>query len=64
MDLGVSLRDLPLNEMQDICKQVDEGVYQILGTKNSIAAFQSVGSTGTTQVTDQIALWKKRLGVV
>ena len=64
MDGGVSLRDLPLKEMQDICTQVDESVYEILGTKNSIAAFQSAGSTGTTQVTDQIALWKKRLGVV
>ena len=64
MDHGVSLRDLPLKEMQDICKQVDEGVYEILGTENSIAAFQSAGSTGITQVTDQIALWKKRLGVL
>ena len=61
MDRGVSLSELPLEEMQTVCAGLDDSVYEVLGTKNSIAAFQSQGSTGTVQVKDQIALWKQRL---
>jgi len=64
MERGVSLQDLPLEVMQAVCQNLEDDVYKVLGTKNSIAAFQSQGSTGMLQVKDQIALWKKRLGVV
>ena len=61
MESNVPLRDLPLQEMQSVCGSLDESVYDILGTENSIRAFSSLGSTGRVQVKDQIASWKNQL---
>ena len=61
MESNVPLQDLPLQEMQSVCGSLDESVYDILGTENSIRAFSSLGSTGRVQVKDQIASWKNQL---
>ncbi len=39
----------------------DDSVYQCLGAENAVNAFQSFGSTARSQVTDQIARWRKAL---
>jgi argininosuccinate lyase len=56
-----SLADLPLAEFQNIDAQLDQGVYQVLGVKNAVAAFASYGSTAPAEVARQIAHWKEKL---
>jgi argininosuccinate lyase len=58
---GCRLADLPLAEFQAVCPQVENGVFQKLGVKNAIAAFQSYGSTSASEVARQIQLWRQRL---
>jgi argininosuccinate lyase len=36
-------------------------VYKILGVKNALAAFRSVGSTAPAEVEKQLAFWKNEL---
>jgi len=61
MELGLPLADLPLEQMQQICPEVDEGVFQVLGAEQAVAAMQSYGSTAPAEVRRQIAIWKQRL---
>jgi argininosuccinate lyase len=63
MARGVPLADLPLEEFQRVCPDLDEQVYEILGVEHAIGAFVSYGSTGPDQVAAQIDRWKKRLGM-
>jgi argininosuccinate lyase len=58
-----SLGQLPLAEMQSVCQQIGPDVSQVLGTANAVAALQSYGSGGKTQVADQLARWKEKLGL-
>jgi len=61
MDRGVRLSDLPLNEFQDACPDLDDGVYEVLGVDRAVERMQSYGSTSPVQVDTQIACWKERL---
>ena len=61
MRRGVSLANLPLEVMQSHAAEIDESVYDSLGTKNAVAAFVSYGSTAPDQVRAQIARWTKIL---
>lgn len=61
MNRGVALADLPLEEFQSECADLDESVYEILGVRKAIEAFQSYGSTAAVQVQSQIEAWKKRI---
>ncbi|MDO4630357.1 MAG: argininosuccinate lyase [Planctomycetia bacterium] len=61
MNRGIALAELPLEEFQKECAELDESVYEILGVRRAIEAFQSYGSTAATQVREQIEAWKKRL---
>ncbi|MFP6669200.1 MAG: argininosuccinate lyase [Pirellulales bacterium] len=61
MQQGVRLVDLPLDDFQDVCSELDKGVYEILGPERAIEAFQSYGSTAPDQVADQLAIWKQQL---
>ncbi len=61
MQRDVSLADLPLDVMQKHSAEIDETVYEILGSKNAVNAFVSYGSTAPEQVRHQINRWKKLL---
>ena len=56
------LQDLSLEQLQAACDRIDEGVYQVLGTRNAVAALNSYGSGGKEPVAAQVARWKERLG--
>ena len=61
MSRGVPLSELPLDVMQEHAPEVDESIFDSLGTANAIAAFTSYGSTAPDQVKSQIRNWKSRL---
>jgi len=58
----VSLKDLPLQVMQQHSAEIDESVYTVLGARAAVEAFQSEGSTAPHRVREQIKAWKDRLG--
>jgi argininosuccinate lyase len=43
--------------------RVDEEVYTCLGAKNVVKRYQSAGAAGGKPFEDQLAAWKKRLGI-
>lgn len=55
------LSDLSVEEFQEHCDVIDDGVYEVLGTSNACAALQSYGSGGRDVVAKQLALWVERL---
>ncbi|WP_315851231.1 argininosuccinate lyase [Adhaeretor mobilis] len=61
MKQDVPLAELTLEEFQAAHASLDESVYQVLGVKQAIAAFKSVGSTAPERVAEQVTLWRKRL---
>lgn len=61
MEQQLPLRELPLQDMQSICAELDENVYEILGAENALEAFCSLGSTAPGEVAKQIATWRGRL---
>lgn len=60
---GCRLADLTLEEFQAACPDVDQDVYQVLGTANAVAALCSQGSGGRQRVDQQVAEWRQRLGL-
>jgi len=61
MELGLPLASLRLEQMQEICPEVDQGVFQVLGAERAVSAVQSYGSTAPAEVRRQIESWKHRL---
>ena len=61
IDRDVRLSDLTLEEFKEAHPQLDQGVYDVLGVENAVAAMTSYGSTGPEQVRKQIEIWKERL---
>jgi argininosuccinate lyase len=57
------LADLPLDEFQKACADVDETVYSVLGTQNAVGVLQSYGSGGREPVAVQLSRWRERLGL-
>lgn len=60
---GVPLAELSLDEMRSVHAQLDEQVYQVLGTRRAVEALVSYGSSGPEQVKKQIATWQDKLGL-
>ncbi len=58
---GVRLKDLPLEEFQAACREIDESVYDVLGVQNAVRAFVSYGSTAPAEVQSQVRRWQDRL---
>ena len=58
---SVTLAELSLEDFQSVDSDLDESVYDVLGVKNAVSAFQSEGSTNPQRVKEQIELWKSRL---
>lgn len=55
------LNELPIEAFKELDESADESVYDVLGTANAVAAFQSYGSTAPDQVHLQIENWKKKV---
>ena len=60
---SVTLAELPLEDFQAADPTLDGSVYGVLGVKNAVEAFESVGSTGPRFVSEQISMWKNRLNL-
>lgn len=61
-EAGCGLADLELAQMQRECPQITEGVFAVLGVRESAASRTSYGGTAPERVREQIAAWKERLG--
>ena len=61
MKQDLPLAKLSLAEFQAVHPDLNEDVYDVLGSDKAIQAFRSYGSTAPNQVAAQIANWKKRL---
>ena len=57
----VSLKELPLEAMQQHSSEIDASVYDVLGARAAVEAFQSEGSTAPDRVREQVQAWKNRL---
>lgn len=55
------LADLPPDVYDALLPSLSAGVYEVLGVKQAIAAFRSVGSTAHAEVGKQLHYWKQRL---
>ena len=58
------LADLTLEELQAASETIDAGVFEVLGTKNAVAALISYGSGGKEPVAEQTRRWKSRLNLL
>lgn len=61
MRKNVGLAELPLKTFQAAHAELDQRVYEVLGTRQAIEAFMSYGSTAPEQVAKQVARWRERL---
>ncbi|MEM9967735.1 MAG: argininosuccinate lyase [Pseudomonadota bacterium] len=52
------LPDLTLAQMQSVCANINDGVFDVLGVENSVNSRTSYGGTAPAQVRVQIARWK------
>ena len=58
---GCDLPELTLEDMQTVWKDINAGVFAVLGVDNSVASRTSYGGTAPEQVRVQIARWKDAL---
>jgi argininosuccinate lyase len=58
---GCRLADLPHESFESLHPGLAAGVYKVLGARNAVAAFRSLGSTAPSQVDQQLTLWRQRL---
>ena len=61
-DRGKALHELSLEAMQKVLPQINEGVFDVLSPKNSVASRTSFGGTAPDNVRAQIKVWQERLG--
>jgi argininosuccinate lyase len=54
---GCDLPDLTLADMQGVHGSITEGVFDVLGVRNSVASRASYGGTAPERVREQIARW-------
>ncbi|MEH6360142.1 MAG: argininosuccinate lyase [Amylibacter sp.] len=60
-DGGVDLPDLSLAQMQSVCSEITDGVFDVLGVHNSVASRVSYGGTAPKRVREQVVRWNKGL---
>lgn len=58
---GVRLSELELADYQGVDPVFDESVFEVLGVRNAVQAFESYGSTAPNQVQTQINRWSQHL---
>ena len=60
-EAGKSLADLPLEEFQKSCSQIESDVYETLTAKNVVKVYATPGAAGETQLEEQLNFWKEQL---
>lgn len=55
------LAEIPLNELQSACPQIQPDVSGVLGAANAVAVLSSFGSGGRASVERQLAEWRRRI---
>lgn len=60
---GKDLSELPLQSMQTVEPRLTEDVFSVLSVEASAASRQSYGGTSPVRVSEQVQLWKTRLGL-
>jgi argininosuccinate lyase len=60
---GLRLAELPLDDFQRVCPELDSSVYGVLGVENAVRAYVSYGSSAPQEVEKQTAHWKDKLGL-
>jgi argininosuccinate lyase len=60
-ELGVTLADLPLSEMQAVHAGILPEVYEVLGVEQSVASRTSYGGTAPVRVLEQVQRWREAL---
>ena len=60
---GVDLEALPLQNMQTVEPRLTKDVFSVLSVEASAASRQSYGGTSPVRVSEQVELWKTRLGL-
>ncbi|WP_413432874.1 argininosuccinate lyase [Crateriforma spongiae] len=58
MSRDVPLADLPIEVFQSHAPEIDDSVYDVLGSRNAVDAFCSYGSTAPDQVRAQVERWQ------
>ena len=60
-ELGLTLPELPLSELQALDTRITPGIYDVLTPEASVASRRSYGGTAPDQVRAQIKRWKEAL---
>jgi argininosuccinate lyase len=60
-ELGCSLAQVPLADLQAVCPQIGADVYQVLTLEGSVAARDHIGATAPMQVAAQVRQWRQVL---
>jgi argininosuccinate lyase len=58
---GRKLADLPTEAFESVQPGLSADVYKVLGVRNALSAFRSIGSTAPGEVSAQLAYWRDRL---
>ncbi|MCI0591664.1 MAG: argininosuccinate lyase, partial [Gammaproteobacteria bacterium] len=61
LDEGKDLLELPLDQLRQFSKQIEQDVYRILSLEGAVAAHDHLGGTAPSQVRAAIARAHKRL---
>ncbi len=58
---GCQLHELALGQLQAICPDINQSVYQVLAVEQSVASRTSFGGTAPENVREQIAHWRQQV---
>jgi len=61
-ELGCTLPQLPLHELQALAPQIDADVFPVLTLEGSVAARDHVGGTAPARVAAEVKRWREVLG--
>lgn len=61
LELGVSLRDMPLDEYLAVYTDFDAQVFTLFDQERSVTCKASIGGTAPEQVMEQVRLWQDKL---
>lgn len=59
IERDLPLQELPLDVLRAHAAEIDESLYEVLGSRSAVEAFVSYGSTGPAQVRARIDDWKR-----
>jgi argininosuccinate lyase len=60
-DKSITLSEIPLNEMKDICGKIDKDIYKRLEVKNVPNHYRSAGSAGKKEIKKALSRWTRKL---